>query len=189
MQVAEHRLLDVFPRAARFEHQGRKCWIRMFSANARDKIEVERKNARAIASARRRRISRPAVTTEYPPPRPLSALEFARGFREVAPTSFAIDRRLLLKALSHWDWIAATTQLRRASGLRFNGAQLTALRPSGVLERLGLRRGDVLSTASGEGINDIEALKRALSGLAEPGRVTLVVGRNARRLNYSYESH
>lgn len=188
MLVAEHILVDVYPRAVRFEHQGRTCWLRMFSANARDKIDVERKNARAVRAAARRRFNRPALFAEYPPPRALTALEFERGFREVEPTSFSIDRRLLLQAMSHWDWVAATTRLR-ASGLRFGGSQLIALRPSGLLESLGLRRGDMLWTANGQVINDIEALKRAISGLAEPGRMTLIVERKAQRLSYDYESH
>ena len=177
MQVQEHTLLDVFPRAVRFEHEGHKCWLRMFSANARDKIDVERKNARALAAARRRRARTPAATADYPPPRALTALELARGIRELAPQSFSIDRRLLLKAMSHWDWVAATTQLDRtpAGRRQLGGVRLNAVRSDGLLESLGLRRGDVVWTANGRAITEADALQRAI------GRIDRARSHDARR--------
>ena len=76
------------PRAVRFEHAGHTCWLRMFSRNARDKIDVERKNARALAAARRRRARTPAATAHYSPPRALTAVEFARGIPAARWRSF-----------------------------------------------------------------------------------------------------
>ena len=93
--------------------------------------------------------------------------------------------------MSHWDWVVATTQFdrTRVGRRRLGGVRLDAVRSDGLLEGLGLRRGDVVWTANGQAITDSDALQRAIGGLTEPGHMTLVVNHGGQRLAYDYDSH
>jgi hypothetical protein len=187
-RFGEHTLVEILPRAARFVRGGQSCWLRMFGASAREKLEVERANAKAQQKAAKRRGKRartPAVEP-YPPTRALTRAELARAIRKVEPGSYLLDRQLLSKALARWDHVAATTRIsttKRGSG---RGLRIVSLRDAGLLAGIGLRSGDVLREINGRAIKRKRDLRGAIVELSGSEQATLTLERGDHPMTLDY---
>jgi len=185
-RVGEHTLVEVLPRSARFDHGGHSCWLRMFSASASDKLEVEHTNAQARQKAARRKGRRPPKLEPYPPTRALSRVELARAVRELHPGSYLLDRALLSKALARWDHVEATTRIATTRVGRGRGLRIVSLRRAGLLAGLGLRSGDVLRAINGRKITRKRDLERTIAELSSRERATLTLDRGQAAMALEY---
>jgi hypothetical protein len=187
MRFADHTLVEVQPYAARFEHGGESCWLRMFGPNARDKIEVEQTNAQAerYAGKRRGRYRRRAVLRDYPPTRTLGPAELARVSHEQPSGGFLLNRQLLRKALTRWSHIAATTRLVRTGRHRSSGMRIVSLRNAGLLSHIGLRSNDVLRKLNGGSFREPD-LRPAFEALAGGDHNTLTLQRGRQEITLVY---
>jgi hypothetical protein len=185
-RFGEHTLVEILPRAARFVRGDQSCWLRMFSATAREKLEVERANTQAQQKAARRRGKRVPAVEPYPPTRALTRAELARAIRKVDAGSYLLDRQLLSKALARWDRVAATTQISTTKRGTGRGLRIVSLRGAGLLAGIGLRSGDVLREINGRAITRKRDLRGAIAELSGSEQATLTLERGDHPMTLDY---
>jgi hypothetical protein len=185
-RYGDFRLVEVQPLAARFELGDDSCWLRMFSQNALDKIEVERSNDRAaIAATKRGRHRRARPAADYPPTRALSPNEIARGIHAAQPGSYILDPEVVAKIVERWDHVAATTAIAAPRKGR-RGLRFVSLRRAGVLAALGFREGDVLRAVNGRPVRRKRDLQQTVVALGSSAPTVVELDRGGRALQLNY---
>ena len=194
----QHVLAEVYPRSARFEVAddagSHGCFLRMFTEYARDKVGIEQANARATHPPKRRgrkhHKRRPAKLVEhYPPARVLSSAELRSAITPRGEGSYVVDSDQMRRVAAHWDRVEQTTRAVAWRHGRRRGLRLLALRRAGLLDSLGLRKGDVLRAVNGHAIRSPDDLQEAITRLGEGERVTLALERRGHRLAIDYDAH
>jgi hypothetical protein len=183
MRVGDHVLVEILPRAARFRHRDGLCLLRMFGRDAREKIAVEQANSKAQRVTKKGKQSVSPKLQSYPPSRALSPSELSRAITPRSRGSYLVDAILMGRALERWSQVDETT---RAAKVRPKGLKLRTIRDEGLLEALGLRRGDVVRRANGKSVAAKEDIRSALELLARSEPLDLEVERGGRKLTLNY---
>lgn len=170
-RVGQLRILEVHPRAVlvNSETDG-PCWLRM-TKPGRTSAPVRPANARP-PSARRNAFS----TTE---------LEHA--IQKLQSNVYRVDRSLLERALARASELSRSTRTRviQQHGATV-GLVLTAIASDGLLEHLGLKRGDMLKTLNGFQVASIDGMLKAKTQLSSAPRLSLALVRGGSQMTIEY---
>jgi len=111
------------------------------------------------------------------------------GIRQVAPDSFRIDRREIEHAMSHLSDLF--TQVRAVPYAPQNGVtqgfRLFAIKPDSLIERIGLKNGDIVQRVNGVEITDPSTAFTLLQDMQGRSQIRVDVLRNRQPTTLSYE--
>jgi len=111
------------------------------------------------------------------------------GVRQVAPDTFHIDRREVDHAVSHLSDLF--TQVRAvpytSQGGATQGFRLFSIKPDSLIERIGLKNGDVVQRVNGVEITDPSTAFTLLQDMQGRSQVRVDVLRNHQPTTLSYE--
>ena len=111
------------------------------------------------------------------------------GVRQVAPDTFHIDRREVDHAVSHLSDLF--TQVRAvpypSQGGATQGFRLFAIKPDSLIERIGLKNGDVVQRVNGVEITDPSTAFTLLQDMQGHSQIRVDVLRNQQPTTLSYE--
>ncbi len=120
-----------------------------------------------------------------------SSSEEKDGVRQVAPDSFHIDRREVEHAVSHLSDLF--TQVRAVPYAPQNGVtqgfRLFAIKPDSLIERIGLKNGDIVQRVNGVEITDPSTAFTLLQDMQGRSQIRVDVLRNHQPTTLSYEIH
>jgi hypothetical protein len=170
------QILEVRPRAILVSTDSNApCWLAM----TRPTTPAPPARATAAHHSRARR-ARTAFSSD----------ELEQSIQRLQPGVYRIDRTLLDRAFARAARIARTTRARtvQAHGSPV-GLSLTRLPAGGLLERLGLKRGDILKTVNGYQIASLDGMLSARTQLTSASRLSLAVVRGGRPMTLEYRIH
>jgi general secretion pathway protein C len=111
------------------------------------------------------------------------------GVRQVAPDSFHIDRREVEHAVSHLSDLF--TQVRAVPYAPQNGVtqgfRLFAIKPDSLIDRIGLKNGDIVQRVNGVEITDPSTAFTLLQDMQGRSQIRVDVLRNHQPTTLSYE--
>lgn len=118
-----------------------------------------------------------------------STLDNKDGVRQVAPDTFHIDRREVDHAVSHLSDLF--TQVRAvpytSPGGATEGFRLSAIKADSLIERIGLKNGDVVQRVNGVEITDPSTAFTLLQDMQGRSQIRVDVLRNQQPTTLSYE--
>jgi hypothetical protein len=130
-----------------------------------------------------------------PPPRArthrsrtaFSSDELEQSIQRIQPGVYRVDRTLLDRAFARAAQIARTTRTRtvEAHGSPV-GIALTRIPSGGLLEHLGMKRGDLLKTVNGFQIASIDGMLKARTQLAPASRLSVALVRDGKPMTIEY---
>jgi len=129
-------------------------------------------------------LTQPVVTAATPAPR-----QDQDGIRQVAQDTFQLDRREVDHAMENLNDLF--TQVRAVPYADGNGAtqgfRLFSIKPQSLIERLGLKNGDIVQRVNGVEISDPGTAFSLLQDLQGRSQVRVDVLRNRQPVTLSYE--
>jgi general secretion pathway protein C len=152
-----------------------------------DRVTIDR-------DGRRETLVLPREPSAPAPPSPLTPVSAptqntADGVRQVAPDTFHIDRREVDHAVSHLSDLF--TQVRAVpyapQGGATQGFRLFSIKPDSLIERIGLKNGDIVQRVNGVEITDPGTAFTLLQDMQGRSQVRVDVLRNHQPTTLSYE--
>ncbi len=186
MQVAEHEVVSVYPWAVYLKQpSGEYCSLRMFTEDNREKSGNKRKASRRTTKRSRRtpvRTNRASTNRSG-----LSAADMNAGIHKINEYKYRIDRSLvdkLLKNKSSLGRIARFVPHRRKGEVK--GIKVYNIRRNSLLDRLGLKNGDLVRTVNGFDVTNVDAALKAYVKLRNANRITVALERRRGNRNHNY---
>jgi hypothetical protein len=176
-RIGAYRLLDVHPRAVLLDvHNENPCWLRLTRPNQPTQV-ASRPAQRDRNPARLRRTA-------------FSSDELEQGIQTIRPGVYRVDRGLIERAITR---AAALARGMRTRTIQQHGASvgvsLLQIPSGGLLEGLGMRRGDLLKTINGFQIASADGLLRARTQLSSAQRLSLSLVRSGQPMTLEYNVH
>jgi len=122
--------------------------------------------------------------------RPRSPTAQAGGVRKVAPNNYAIERSTVNSSVQNMARLF--TEIRAVPVIQngaSNGFRLTEIQSGSIFQQIGLQDGDVLTTVSGQRVNDPAKAMQMLSTLQSRSNITLNLLRNGAPVQLTYTIH
>lgn len=152
-----------------------------------DRVTIDREGQRETLILPRE--SSPSVPS--PPVTPISTptSDSKDGVRQVGPDTFHIDRREVDHAVSHLSDLF--TQVRAvpytSQGGTTQGFRLSAIKADSLIERIGLKNGDIVQRVNGVEITDPSTAFTLLQDMQGRSQIRVDVLRNHQATTLSYE--
>ena len=188
MVLGDYTLEQVHPRAVRLRGANGACWLGMFTNRSREKIAREQatrerhKKTEVAKAARKRRHARADARRSV-----FTRAELQAGVQQVDSTRFVLRRDFVDEALTRISKIARANRFSTVrKGARIRGVRIDGLPSKGLLPRVGLERGDVLTTLNGYALGNPKEMMEVYANLGRAGRLTLVVQRGPNTLMFDY---
>lgn len=152
-----------------------------------DRVTIDRDGQRETLILPRE--SFPSTSTSPVTPISTSPPDSTNGVRQVAPDTFHIDRREVDQAVSHLSDLF--TQVRAVpytpQGGVTQGFRLSAIKADSLIERIGLKNGDVVQRVNGVEITDPSTAFTLLQDMQGRSQIRVDVLRNQQPTTLSYE--
>jgi len=162
---------------------GALCKLAMFApeeASGRPKLPVPKSQP---AAKKKKKRKRPRADRNAG----LSDEEIEQGIDKVSDTSFNVRRTLLNKVLDNAGRLigiaAVSPKIENGKSI---GMQIRGVRPGTLLEKLGIKNGDVLESVNGQSLTSTDAALGAYTTLRTADKFTLSVLRGGDSLQISY---
>jgi general secretion pathway protein C len=134
----------------------------------------------------------PASTPSQPPVVPVATQASTtpqEGIQQIAPDSYAIDRREVDHAISNLSTLftqARAVPYSLSEGV-VQGFRLFQIKPDSLIDRIGLKNGDVIQRVNGVEISDPSTAFQLLQDLQGHQQIRVDVLRNQQPTSLSYE--
>jgi general secretion pathway protein C len=152
-----------------------------------DRVTIDREGQRETLLLPRE--SSPSIPSSPVTPVSTTAQDNANGVRQVAPDTFHIDRRAVDHAVSHLSDLF--TQVRAvpytSQGGATQGFRLFSIKADSLIERIGLKNGDIVQRVNGVEITDPSTAFTLLQDMQGRSQVRVDVLRNHQPTTLSYE--
>jgi general secretion pathway protein C len=152
-----------------------------------DRVTIDRDGQRETLILPRE--SSPSTSASPVTPISTSPPDSTSGVRQVAPDTFHIDRREVDQAVSHLSDLF--TQVRAVpytpQGGVTQGFRLSAIKADSLIERIGLKNGDVVQRVNGVEITDPSTAFTLLQDMQGRSQIRVDVLRNQQPTTLSYE--
>jgi general secretion pathway protein C len=126
------------------------------------------------------------IMAAMPPIPPMP--EFNRDVRRVGPNEFAITRSAVDRNLQNMGQLF--TQMRAIPNVqdgKTDGFRLSEVVPGSLFQQMGLRNGDVISSISGQDLNDPTQAIALLNSLRNSSALSITVRRHGRPVELNYQ--
>lgn len=123
------------------------------------------------------------------PRRTPAAANAAAGIRQVAPNSYLLDRETVTQSLKNLSNMMRDIRVVPSfdAARRPNGYRVASIRYGSLLDKLGLKRGDVIQAINGLPISDPDRAYQAYQQLKDESSIQIDVLRNSRPITLTYE--
>jgi general secretion pathway protein C len=186
MTVAEHEVVSVYPWAVYLkEPSGEYCSLRMFTEDNRKKSGNKRKASRRTTKRSRKTVAR---TNRRSATRSgLSTAEMNAGIHKINESKYRIDRSLVDNLLENKSSLGRIARFvpHRQDG-KVTGIKVYSIRRNSLLDRLGLKNGDLVRTVNGFDVTNVDAALKAYVKLRNANRITVALERRRGNRNLNY---
>jgi general secretion pathway protein C len=147
-------------------------------------LEIEEDSGRAVG-----RRAMPIRGRYTPPTATRSTTNASAGVREVAPNSYLVERETVSESLASLSNMMKDIRVVPSfdADKEPNGYRVASIRFGSLLDKLGLKRGDVVQTINGLPISDPDRAYQAYQQFKEETSVQIEVLRGGKPMTLSYE--
>lgn len=127
-------------------------------------------------------LDRPIASSDVPP----SAVE---EVEQIGEDQFVVSRQMVTEALSDMESLSrmARPLLHRGPDGEFDGYRLSAIRRGTLLDKLGVRNGDIVHSVNGMDLNSVQGAMQALEALESESKLEFKVTRRGEEKTLSYD--
>ena len=173
------RLVEIGVNRVVIDHNGHRIALRIPREDS-DQPDVDDEGVRPLRRFRRPYLNNPMIRRRSP-------AASAGQIRRVGPNAFALDRSTVNSNMQNmaqlFTEIRAVPNLQNGSA---KGFRLSEIQPGSIFQNLGLLDGDVVTSVSGQPVNDPMRAMQLLSTLGTQSFITLSVIRNGAPVQLSY---
>ncbi len=117
------------------------------------------------------------------------AANVAKGIRQVAPNSYLLDRDTVTQSLKNLSTMMRDIRVVPSfdAARQPNGYRVASIRYGSLLDKLGLKRGDVIQSINGLPISDPDRAYQAYQQLKDESSIQIEILRGSRPQTLTYE--